>query len=214
MCSQNEFFYISLGSDCSVSYQLRQLNLQTFGSLPFDWIKINNFDDIINIFQNDFQDFLNLDYYKSIPQSNNFNYFDDSPISNNISTNVSENITSNYKLVHTKYKIVLPHEFIGDNWNKEEFIEKYSRRVERLKCIMKDASKMKIFVRLMNKPYSKEIEKKSKLEKILKIINCKNYKILMINPDECQYLIPAGEFCWKRDYMPWHKILLMDKEIN
>lgn len=213
MYSQNEFFYISLGSDCSVSYQLRHLNLQTSGSLPFDWMKINNFNDIINIFQNDFQDFLNLDYYKSIPQSSNFNYFDKNPISNNISTVVNENITSNYKLIHTKYKIILPHEFIGDNWNKEKFIEKYSRRVERLKCIIKDNNKMKIFVRLMNKPYSKEIEKKLKLENILEIINCKNYKILMINPDEWQYLIPAKEFCWKRDYMPWNKILLMDNAI-
>ena len=49
--------YISLGSDCSVSYQLRKCGLQT-ASMPFDWLKIDNLDSIISILQNNFKDFV------------------------------------------------------------------------------------------------------------------------------------------------------------
>ena len=62
--------YISLGSDCSVSYQLRKTNLQTspnynttHGTMPFDWMKITNLDKLCAILDNDFADFADFSIF-------------------------------------------------------------------------------------------------------------------------------------------------------
>jgi hypothetical protein len=75
--------YISLGSDCSVSYQLRKANLQTDGrepivspttlpfnyniingTMPFDWMKITNLDKLFAILDNDFANFADFSKYE------------------------------------------------------------------------------------------------------------------------------------------------------
>jgi hypothetical protein len=48
--------YISLGSSCSVAYQLQKNNLRV-AAFPFDWLRTPSLDEIIKVFENNFADF-------------------------------------------------------------------------------------------------------------------------------------------------------------
>ena len=48
--------YISLGSNCSVSYQLQKYNLK-LKSFPFDWSKLS-ITQLISVLENDFSDYV------------------------------------------------------------------------------------------------------------------------------------------------------------
>lgn len=122
--------YISLGSDCSVSYQLRKLHLQTHnyfpisspttiplyyniinGTMPFDWMKITNLDKLCAILDNDFANFADFSKYEvkevnevkeDNEQSAVFDFIDN--------RNSEEKIKSLVKLTHREYGFTLPHE--------------------------------------------------------------------------------------------------------
>lgn len=185
--------YISLGSDCSVSYNLRALNLQSVGSMPFDWMKLTNISNLIDILANDFNDFVNIDSYDSKEQHNVFDYIDGN----------MTGIKSLVKLVHKRYKFTLPHEYSEYEINIIDFVEKYSRRIEKFKDIVKNDFYRKVFVRLGNTKDEKEI---SNLDKVLHEYGCVNYELRFVNCDK--YSCDGGVYSWKRDYIPWASCLL------
>lgn len=77
--------YISLGSDCSVAYQIQKfLNHPRY---PFDWIRINNIIDLEHIIETKFEFFINTDLFDFDCESNKFPYIEHDyidVISNNI----------------------------------------------------------------------------------------------------------------------------------
>lgn len=225
--------YISLGSDCSVSYQLRKTNLQTspnyniiYGSMPFDWMKITNLDKLCAILDNDFAGFADFSKYevKEVnEQTTVFDFIDNS--------DSEKQIKSLVKLIHREYGFTLPHESRGrdlllshsemnrsrehnfDRINILEFEKKYSRRIERFRQVVRNPEIEKIFIRLGNtkeqKKIKKQINNNGYLENTLSRYGCKNYKVKFINMDEYADLIPKGrEFDWHRDYIDWEQIFL------
>ena len=60
---------IPLGGTCSIAYQLKKYNLRK-AAYPFDWVRINNFSKLIQLIENNFDNFF-LDY-KLIEFSKNF----------------------------------------------------------------------------------------------------------------------------------------------
>lgn len=196
--------YISLGSDCSVSYQLRRLKLQTC-SMPFDWMRIDKLEIIIDILGNKFAGFAKFDQYNIKVQSSNFAIARQLAITD---THTEERVASLKRLVHTKYKFIAPHEFINNEIHIAEFESKYVRRIKRFELLVIDPTIQKIFVRLGTK---NEIDKKKieKLELALQTYGCQNFKLLMINMNKYDELIPRDTvFDWHRDYIPWHTIIL------
>ena len=214
--------YISLGSDCSVSYQLRKANLQTDGrepivspttlpfnyniingTMPFDWMKITNLDKLCAILDNYFANFADFSKYevKEVnEQSAVFDFIDN--------CDSEEKIKSLVKLTHREYGFTLPHEAQLDKIDISKFEEKYSRRIERFRQIVRNPEIQKIFIRLGNTKEQKKINL-GYLENTLSRYGCKNYKVKFINMDDYAQLIPKGEeFDWHRDYIPWDRILL------
>lgn len=52
-----DLIYVSLGLDCSLAHQLKEMKLRKF-ALPFDWIYTKNIHDIIILITNNFSNFL------------------------------------------------------------------------------------------------------------------------------------------------------------
>jgi hypothetical protein len=191
--------YISLGCDCSVSYQLRKLGLQTEGTMPFDWMKITNIEKLVAILDKDFTDFVDFINYDVKLQNAMFDYVD---------TTIQNNIKSLNKLIHLEYNFVLPHEYVENYIDIQEFEAKYSRRIERFRSVVRNVDIRKVFVRLGN---TKEKKKQSILEDALARYGCKNFVLRYVNIDDYAELIPGtitnDVFDWHRDYMPWIDIL-------
>lgn len=194
--------FISLGSDCSVSYQLRKLGLQTHGSMPFDWMRIDNLLSVISILKDEFRDFARFESYIIKQQSLAFDYFGTSGASGAGSASQK----SECRMVHSRYKFILPHEYQGTQIDPTNFAEKYSRRIARFLEIGRNEKIRKIFVRLGTK---KEETYSTNLHNALDSLGIVNYTIKYIIYNEWDELIPQGvPFQWQRDYMPWKEILM------
>jgi hypothetical protein len=186
--------FIALGCDCSIAYQLTKLGLRT-ESYPLDWCSSPNLDTIIKLFETNFVDFANFNSYQIKQHSiENFN----SIVNETLCLDTS--MKSHYKLYHPKYKITLPHEYVGDKIDIEQFETKYTRRIERLLSLLNNEDNEIVFIRLGN---SKEKEKIKELEIILQA-RCKcKFNILYINYDNYK----TDRFTWFRDYIPWESLL-------
>jgi len=190
--------YISLGSDCSVSWNLKQLGLQNHGTMPFDWMRIDNLQNVISILEAGFSEFASFKSYNIKPQSLSFDYFD---------VVEDESIKSQCRMVHTKYKFILPHEYQGLMINTGNFQEKYSRRISRFLEIGRNQKVHKVFVRL---GHTKELELIENLHSALDKLGIVNYEIKYITLEEWDSVIPNDEpFRWQRDYIPWKQILIL-----
>lgn len=197
--------YISLGSDCSVSYQLRKLELQTQGTMPFDWMRIDNISSVISILEDEFREFARFESYTIKQQSLAFDYFD-SRYSGSVNSPDNSSHKSECRMVHSRYKFILPHEYQGCKIEPVSFEEKYSRRIARFLEIGRNEKITKIFVRLGTK---KEHVLHTKLNNALDMLGIVKYTIKYIILEEWEELIPRdAPFRWKRDYIPWNDILL------
>jgi hypothetical protein len=177
--------YISLGMDCCIAYQLRELNLKFVyvGTLPFDWCLSKNILDIINIFESGWTDYLNKDNW--IIEDNHNNNFEN--------INNSSSIKSNFRVKHKKYKLIYPHDLLENNI--DYFIEKYTRRVKRLYSLINEEI---IFIRLGT---NKDIKYINKLDELLKSIFV-NSKLKFINSSSY-----TNTTDWKRNNIDWKNIL-------
>jgi len=193
--------YISLGCDCSVTYQLRKYGLQTMGTMPFDWMKLDKLEDLISILDNNFTGFENFDNYIVKSQSDNFVNMD------------FEKVLSRRKMIHNKYNFILPHEYMNDTLDIDEFEKKYARRIVRFQTLVTDASIKKIFVRLCGNKESiektGEVKNKVYLEECLSMYGCVNFKVIIINYNDYESLI-QDKYTWQRDYIPWSNVLELE----
>ena len=142
--------YISLGSSCSVAYQLQNLKLKK-ESLPFDWVRANDISFVLQLIKNNFSGFLdNLEYIKDdekFPYINNDELFD----------NIKEKHTKIYKNQYIGFY----HDF-KENTSFEEVKEKYDRRIKRFYDIIKNES---IFIRDEQKFKTSDITTYNELNK-------------------------------------------------
>lgn len=115
---------VSIGGVCNVAYNLRKI-VKVSEAFPFDWIKIS-IGDLIAIFENDFKLFLTKKHYYQIR------------ISDKHFVDKGESII----VGHRKYPSI---KFCHDFNNVDDFdtqlnnvIEKYTRRIDRLKKMFVD----------------------------------------------------------------------------
>lgn len=187
-----EKVYISLGCDCSVAYQFRDLGLQQ-QTLPFDWMRIDKLYSVCDILESRFAGFATFEEYEIKYQSDNFDSF-----------NVT-GVKSRYKMIHRKYGFTLPHEYNNSSISIPEFEEKYSRRIARFNSIVLDATITKVFVRLDN---GKDNKSRNNLEEVLERYGVTNYKVIQVIADDYKDLIPKeAPYSWQRHYIPWKDIL-------
>lgn len=128
-----KFNFITLGYDCSPATALRNMNFRDY-ALPFDWI-VSNIHSIDRCFQEDFKYFhknLRLNSKKNrLIDEYGFEFPHDYPLKN---IQVKENDIG---------EGIIPEEnnnTIIDNWNTyhELVLEKYNRRIQRLKNILNE----------------------------------------------------------------------------
>lgn len=147
--------FVSLGGNCSISYQLNKHGLRNI-SFPFDWCNIT-INQLIEVLSNNFLDFENVKIKKK-----SLNHLD------------FKNNEPSYILVN-KYNVKFAHELLDEN-NINEFIEKIKRRVERFKKLDNC-----IFIRLELQNLS-NIQFEIKYRKLNKIILEKfNSKLIIIS---------------------------------
>ena len=221
-----EEFYVPLGLDCSLAYQLKKLELRKF-SLPFDWISIKNIQIITNILDDDFKSFIDKSNWLLQKQSSKFNFFEDNKedFQGLNGLDGKGGPFSLIRVIHKIYDLYLPHEAVNLEIDLDLVIEKYKRRIERFRDLLKNPlKKKKIFLGYYkkNKKDDKkdnsinlhlEIEKdKIKIKKSLLEFGAVNFNLFIINYNDYDYLIPQKDlypsfvFDWKRNYIDFEKI--------
>jgi hypothetical protein len=170
--------YISLGHDCFVkSYIINNLNQQP--TYVFDWLRFYYVKDLIKIFKNNFDNFMNkVDFVSDI----------EAPIGESVP---SENMVHKF---NKKFNYTVKHDFtILDNF--ELIKEKYNRRIARFKKDCKNSET--IFIRFIFNGDNindylelyKELQNYSKNSILILIhnqanININNENIYLIEYDE------------------------------
>lgn len=188
----NEF--ISLGSNCSVTYQLNKYNLR-HQSYPFDWCKIS-IKHLINVLENNFLEYSNI-------------------ISSFISLN---HLNNNYEpslLLSNSYGIKFAHE-ITSNIEILNFINKLNQRINRFINLKNEPKKIKfirIEIKKINSSYYNDL---IRLINLLKFYTNNFELILIINseinfdnlPNEIK-IYKFNDFSkdWKMDHLDWKLIL-------
>ena len=184
--------YISLGSSCSIAYNLRKLNLSN-KYLPFDWIRISNFNNVSELIKNNFDDFLNV---------NTFEF-----------KNINNNFMVNNKMKSYVYKnryCTFFHEFDDyiENINTNNFIEKYKRRIIRFYDLINNNDITFIreeFGKLNQNKIIKFMEIFNYKHKLLIITNDSNYKNIFI--DNVYFYFSNNKIeVWTRPELDWVNI--------
>lgn len=115
---------ISLGSTCSVAYQLQQYGMRT-NAYPFDWVRSQNFSDVVKVIESKFDAY--IESVTQISSSEKFPVFDTDDFPNSTGEN---NVTMD--IMQNKYNIKFYHDFISGNLdNRIPVLVKYQRRIER-----------------------------------------------------------------------------------
>ena len=107
--------FVSLGSNCCISYQLKKYNLR-YESYPFDWCLIT-FNQLINVLENNFDNYVLFSLIKNSDNHENFDL-----------------LTKSSLLIKNYYNIKFAHELNNDSENELDiFKETVERRIERFK---------------------------------------------------------------------------------
>ena len=191
--SDNSATYISLGGDCAVGYQIRK-HLLDAPSYPFDWIKCDSIDALCKIFTDDFSIFFDETHFIIKPNTPNSHQNES-----------HQNLSSNYKILNKFYNIILPHEYISDVFDMNEFREKYTRRIERFKKDLRNKFKKKIFIRGGNSKYLSKLDQDRLITQV-ESYGGVNFEIRFIDYDKFSPSLPT-DYTWKRDYIDWKQFL-------
>lgn len=177
--------YISVGSDCSVAYQLQKFGYRN-KAYPFDWIHTKKLRKLIELIDNDFDIFTDL---KVKNYSENFPY-----LNTGIWTLDKLGTT---RVTNIKYKIDFVHDFKTSHINTEidHVKQKYNRRIKRFYEIMKDETKKKILIRTGSQKEDIYIKL---LEQCLLKKGCCNFRISFLPFENIPISID-----WKKDSFDW-----------
>ena len=194
---------------------MKKLELRKF-SLPFDWISIKNIKVIIDILNDDFKSFIDKSNWLLQKQSSTFNFFQDEDEDNKKDIHGLDGKGVPLSLIrvsHKIYDLYLPHEAVNLEIDLDLVIEKYKRRIERFRDLLKNPlDKKKIFLGYYKKNKKDDKDDKIELEKSLFKFGAVNFKLFVINYNDYDYLIPKKDldfisvFDWKRNYIDFQKI--------
>jgi hypothetical protein len=210
--------YISLGSNCSITYQLKKHGLRT-QAYPFDWAKIN-LSQLNNVLENNFDDFAESLKFKKMSQTHKYFGLDgySHGYSHEHNLHDLDGDTGSESIILTnKYRIEFAHEILGileiDNFKSR--MELRISRFKNLKSIHEP--KQICFIRIeLNPVKSNWINDIKHLIKLLKkyIDNFKLILIINSNIDYQDYfpnfvkIIKFDNFSsdWKMDMLDWNEI--------
>lgn len=192
--------YISLGSNCSITYQLSKFGLRK-QAYPFDWVKIT-ISQLIQILNEDFHDYSESLEFVSISENH--------PIIN-CNANCLEYPSS--LILTNKYKIKFAHE-LGEKYQLDEFKNTMTERINRFKVLTndKDICFIRIELTPLNKSWQTNILRLSDL--LYKYSS--NFKLILIICSEIEFEFPSNIIIhrfdkfvpdWKMDTINWNEIL-------
>jgi len=183
--------FISLGGNCSITYQLNKYNLRK-EAYPFDWCKIN-INQLIKVLENNFDEYSETLIIK---------YKSNKHFKDNESSYILKNI----------YNIKFSHEIIYLN-ELEKFIKSINRRIERFKNLTEKI----IFIRIELSPI--KISYENNIKNLIKLLYkySNNFELLLIINLTIQLNLPNNvkiykfnEFSenWKMDNINWNQLFL------
>jgi hypothetical protein len=170
--------FVSLGSNCSITYQLNKYNKRII-SFPFDWTKIN-IKQLISILENNFDSYTDL-----------------------IIKNKSNNHELSY-LITNKYNITFAHE-VFEKYELEEFTKKLIIRINNF-ITNNDVTYIRIELGILKESYQKYLDKLCELvnNKLILIVYSKSY--IPIHKNVKIYTYNNFSSDWKRDDIDWLNI--------
>jgi hypothetical protein len=211
---------ISLGSTCSIAYQLQKNNYR-INSYPFDWLKINNLNNINTCLEEDFKNF--------IPAKNNT-----SELTGELTSELTGEQVSKFPLIIddfpeekkdtstqiqttkiiNKYDMIFYHDFDHNLTNYDNICEKYQRRIIKFKNQLIIGCEL-VYIEL--KPQNLKIQDVNNLVKLLNLDNNNNkitiivhnpknkvYNIFNYKKDRVRIINDISTFdSWKRDNFDW-----------
>lgn len=188
--------FISLGSSCSIAENLRILDLRD-QALPFDWIKVNNFKNIILMIQNNFIDLWDSNNYELVKTSSKFFYLEDNLDKKYVEMDIYRNI---------KYNAVFYHDFPSNCDNLyENFIKKYQKRCNRFFKTIENYNTI-VFIREQINPKQISIDDLKLFYYLIKKINPKlDFKLIIILNNFLKYdLTKLINFCNSQKWINLH----------
>jgi len=205
--------YISLGAVCSVARQLESLGKREC-ALPFDWIRILDFNTVLDLITNNFKDYLLEDNFLFVRNSDKFPLGIDE-------NDMTPTTSAVYR--HKKYDISYFHDFKITPLKEQftAFKDKQQRRIDRLYELITSNNEI-VFIRddIKRKITQKQIDD---FFTLMNKINPKNsFKLLIISHNPKKLPVPIltknpaiifyddqhemGE--WWRPNVPWAHLLL------
>jgi len=201
--------FISLGSTCSVTYQLQQLNLRQH-AYPFDWLRVESLDDVTLTLKHNFADFVTS--CQKTSESDKF------PISTDDQFPVKNEKKQNSLIMKNNYHMKLYHDF-DDKTTIEEVNEKYQRRIDRLilaikekknLCFVRDELKPNKLTDKMINEFINELNNINPFIEVKMIIilhNPKNQHIKLQSTENITIVNDTNEFGdWIRPNVDWQTI--------
>jgi len=187
--------YISLGGNCSITYQLNKYNLRN-EACPLDWAKIK-INQLINILENNFNNYaesLQIKEYSDSHQS---------------------------YIITNHYSVQFAHELVNIDKSDElnDFKDKIKKRIIRFKNLSNNLINKIIFIRIELQPIkSNYIDNIIKLVKLIRnycsnfilkiLIETNSYNTIFQEKLECVEFIKFDSYSedWKMDHINWEKI--------
>jgi hypothetical protein len=224
--------YISLGGNCSITYQLNKYKLRNFLS-PFDWSKIT-INQLIKVFEdtltnNHIHKYTNLTikyksdkfillYDKNNQSTNNQltnnqltnNQLTNNQLTNNQSTN--NQLTNNQSLVLTNdYGIIFAHEILN-KYDLPSYIKEIRNRFNNLLNLKTNINFIRIELSHIKQSYI------DKIDKLINILNkLFNYNLILILPNTnliykkydnvIYYFYDKFSDDWTMNDLDWNNIL-------
>jgi len=186
--------FVSLGSNCSVSYQLAKYNIKPI-ALPFDWCQIN-INQLISVFENNFENFSNFEILK---ESTKHNLIENNKI-----------IGETSLVLKNSYNILFSHEILS-KYSLDKFTIKMNERIKRFI----ELKEKLIFVRIELSPIKNNYI--NKIQKLLDLLDKYfiNYELILIVPNILKldnakitcYTYGTFSSDWKMDHLPWNSYL-------
>jgi hypothetical protein len=185
-----ENIFVSLGSNCSVAYQLKEYGLRE-KAYPFDWCK-TSLSQLILTLRNNFNDFEKLEIKKYSENHHSLN-----------------NNCGSY-ILFNKYGIQFAHELI-DKYDINDFSLKLINRITNFRELRNP-----IFIRIeTSNMNSNKIKLYDELVKLLDSI-FNNYKLIvisnqyLINSKIINYKLEEFDKDWKYLTVKWNNILSLN----
>lgn len=199
----NELFmeYISLGSNCSITYQLEKFGLRKT-SYPFDWVKIS-LGQLILILETDFSNYVETLEYEKISQCHQICTQDLITQSNNLHSLILTN----------KYKVKFAHE-LSEKYQLDEFQNKMRQRIDRFRKLPMNICFIRIELKPINQSWYLNIIHLNNL--LLKYIS--DFTLILIICSELEFSFPSNiklyrfdkfDSDWKMNTIDWEKIFLI-----